>query len=435
MKTISARSFALVLTLLGTVRASRAQSTVPIRQLTKLERVSSDSLRSATTAFQLPDGRVLMNDSRGRRVLMFDSSLTHATVIADTTAATSNVYGNFAGTLIRYHGDSTLFIDIASLSMIVVDPNGKFGRIMAIPRPDDAQRLLSNLYGVPGFDSHGRLIYRTSAGYDGTFVLCCVELPPKMSDGSEHYRPVPKPDTALMVRVDLNTRGADTLTSLKIDWEKQRLAFDDRGYLTAIERIAMPYPMIDGWAIMPDGTLAVVRGRDYHVDWLGADGRWVSSPKIPFAWQRLDDARKMAIIDSSEKAQQVQSELMNRGRGGGGGGGGSGGRGGGGGVGGRRGGTPIPAVTVRAELSDVPDYARPFDGGAVIADLDNHLWIRTTARVDGRSVYDIVNRRGEVIDRVQLPPLRTIAGFGPGVIYTAVQDATGNVHLERIRIR
>jgi hypothetical protein len=188
--------------------------------------------------------------------------------------------------------------------------------------------------------------------------------------------------------------------------------------------------MIDGWSMMPDGTLAVVRGRDYHVDWLGADGRWVSSPKIPFAWQRLDDARKMAIIDSSEKAQQVQSELMNRGRGGG---GGSGGRGGGGRGG--RGGTPIPAVTVRAELSDVPDYARPFDGGAVIADLDNDLWIRTTTRVDGRPVYDIVNRRGEVIDRVQLPPLRTIAGFGPGVIYTAVQDATGNVHLERIRIR
>ena len=55
----------------------------------------------------------------------------------------------------------------------------------------------------------------------------------------------------------------------------------------------------------PDGTLAVVRGRDYHVDWLGADGRWTSSPKMPFDWQRVSDARKEALIDSTVKEWQA----------------------------------------------------------------------------------------------------------------------------------
>ena len=47
----------------------------------------------------------------------------------------------------------------------------------------------------------------------------------------------------------------------------------------------------------------------------------------------------------------------------------------------------------------------------------------------------IVNRRGELIDRVQLPAFRTIAGFAPGVVYMAVKDGAGRVHLERARVR
>jgi hypothetical protein len=50
-------------------------------------------------------------------------------------------------------------------------------------------------------------------------------------------------------------------------------------------------------------------------------------------------------------------------------------------------------------------------------------------------VYDVVNRKGELVDRVQLPSFRTIAGFGPGVVYMAVKDEAGIVHLERARVK
>jgi hypothetical protein len=71
----------------------------------------------------------------------------------------------------------------------------------------------------------------------------------------------------------------------------------------------------------------------------------------------------------------------------------------------------------------------------VAADVDDNLWIRTTTVIDGRPVYDVVNRRGELFDRVQLPRYRTIAGFGPGVVYMAVTDANGVVRLERARVK
>jgi hypothetical protein len=428
------KTLIVALTLGSLAISARAQApsnspTVPIRQLAKLDHTSVDALGSAATAFQLPDGGVIVNDIRARRLVLFDSTLAHTTILADTTSATSNAYGHFGGTLIRYRGDSLLFVDVASLSMLVVDPNGKLGRVIAIPRPDDAQLLLGNVFGIPGFDAHGRLIYHATAGFEGTFVLCCVEHPGRMGDGSQRYRAVPKPDSALLVRVDLASRIADTLTSVKIEWEKQRIALDDQGYVKAIERIAMPNPMVDAWVVLFDGSLAVVRGRDYHIDWLGADGKWNTTPKIPFAWKRIDDARKAAIIDSSALVEQAVAERMNVGRGGG----GVGGRRGGG-VGSGRSETPIPAVIARADVADIPDYARPFTEGAAIADLSNNLWIRTTTQVDSRPVYDIVNRRGALIDRVQLPAFRSIAGFGPGVVYLAVQDAGGQVHLERARV-
>jgi len=94
-----------------------------------------------------------------------------------------------------------------------------------------------------------------------------------------------------------------------------------------------------------------------------------------------------------------------------------------------------PNVAVRPALGDLPDYMPPFTEGAVRADADGNLWVRTTTIVGGRPVYDIVNRRGELVDRVQLPPFRTVAGFGRGVVYMAVQDRTGVVHLERARIK
>ena len=53
-------------------------------------------------------------------------------------------------------------------------------------------------------------------------------------------------------------------------------------------------PTPDDWAILSDGSLAIVRPNDYHIDWVYPDGRRVSTPKMPFDWRRLTDADKQA---------------------------------------------------------------------------------------------------------------------------------------------
>jgi len=57
--------------------------------------------------------------------------------------------------------------------------------------------------------------------------------------------------------------------------------------------------------------------------------------------------------------------------------------------------------------------------------MDGNLWIRTirTKGIGGGPVYDVINSKGELVDRVQVPANRVIAGFGAGgVVYLVATD-------------
>ena len=84
-------------------------------------------------------------------------------VVADTTPATKSAYGTRGGGLLPFRGDSALFVDPNSLSMLVIDPAGKIARIMAAPRANDVIFLLGGPQGNPGFDAKGRLVYRAQS--------------------------------------------------------------------------------------------------------------------------------------------------------------------------------------------------------------------------------------------------------------------------------
>jgi hypothetical protein len=413
-----------------------AQKPPAVRAIGRLERTTSDSLASAAAALPLAGGRVLVNDIAARRLLLFDSTLSHPQVIADTTSATANAYGTRPGTLIRYRGDTAVYIDIGSISMLVIGPTGAIVRVMAAP-PGNAQLLIGSVFGTPGFDARGRLVYFGGGGLGiGAMSLCCVGTMPANGLGSQ-FRGVS--DSAFVVRADLATRVTDTVAVIKIPKVKTVFNADAAGLLLSIQTTRYPLPLVDDWVVVPDGSIAVVRGRDYHIDWIAPDGTSTSSAKLPFAWQHVDDARKQAMIDSAFKesqgqADQAASVRAQASNAGGGRGGGSGGRGGGAG-GGRGGGLEIPNIAGRADVSDLADYVPAFARGSVTADADGNLWIRTSTVVKGEPVYDIVNRRGELVDRVQLPSFRTIAGFGPGVVYMAVKDASGIVRVERARVK
>lgn len=446
-----------------------AQSLPPIRQLGPVTAVAKEPLGAVSSVRHLPDGRVLVNDIVGRRVVMFDPTLSTVTVIADTTSATASAYGVRPGGLIAYRGDSTLFVDPASLSMLLIDPNGKIARVMSAPRANDVGFLVGGPFGNPGFDPKGRLVYRAPPNF-------AAFRPTSGGTGNRLPQFPTPPDSAALVRFDLATRKVDTATFFKTPKINLTVTQSPDGGIR-VNNTTNPLPQGDDWALMPDGTIALVRTKDYHVDWLNSDGTITASPKIPFQWERLSDEAKVAFIDSAkvviEKArasgqfaqgggQQIQLRPAVDGAAGGAprrdGPGGDAPRTGsapapapngqpgtttapsGGNVvtttgpGGGFFGGPLPPLTM-VSPSELPDYKPAFAPGSTRADADGNLWVRTSQNVETRPVYNVINRKGELIDRVQLPANRVLVGFGPdGVVYLAVRDGS-TAHLERARVK
>ena len=69
-----------------------------------------------------------------------------------------------------------------------------------------------------------------------------------------------------------------------------------------------------------------------------------------------------------------------------------------------------------------------------MADLDAHLWILPTTSKNAANgfTYDVIDRRGVVIERVQLPKGRILIGFGRGAVYLARIEGE-HAYLERAK--
>lgn len=449
--------------------AASSAALPPIRALGKPSAVSKDLLGAVSQVRALPGGRLLVNDNLGRKVVMFDPTLASYTVVADTTSATANAYSSRAAGLIAYKGDSTLFVDPQSLSMLVIDGKGNVGRVMSIPRPNDANALIGGPNGTPGFDASGRLVYRAAGGIrmaapgrggeggrggDGRGGRAAAPAPGGMPMIPE------LPDSAAIIRIDMESRAVDTVAKVKIP--KQKLEVNQRpdGGMT-INAITNPMQYIDDWAVTADGRVAVVRGQEYRLDWMGEANTVAASSKLPFAWRQLNDSMKTSFLDSTRAAmEKLREQAMARMQAGGAGapivmGGPAGGPAGaqmmtfelgaraavrgdapaarGAGPGGATTQVQMPPIQL-VSANELPDYAPPFGAGSVRGDADGNLWIRTSNVFNGGSVYDIVNSKGVLTDRVLLPAGRVIAGFGPGVVYMGFRDGEG-VRLEAAPIR
>lgn len=418
-----------------------AQQRPAVRQLGPIVAKFSDALASLGGLRSLSNGSVLVNDITGRRLLLLDAGLSSPLIIADSTSATASAYSGRTAGLIPYRADSSIFVDPNSMSMLVIDPSGKIARVMSVPRTQDAFFLGGPLAASVGFDPVGRLIYRGSP-----FNRVGGSLRRRTEGGAAGFAPPDIPDSTPIVRIDLATRKLDTLAFGKIPKIKFDVVQNDNG-ITITSQVN-PLPTVDDFAVLPDGSLAMLRGQDYHVDYIAPDGTKTSTPKIPFDWQRLTDEDKVAFIDSLKVARARQDSANPTGGGGtnlGGAAGGGGGTpqivvnfGGGGGGGRRPGPGGAPAANRRPQInfvppSELPDYKPAFFAGSTKADAQGRLWVRTipTKKIEGGPVYDVIDRKGALVDRVQVPANTTIAGFAAdGGVYLALQSGS-TVYLEK----
>lgn len=379
-------------------------------------------LASPVAVRQLPDGRVLVNDILRRQLLLFDHSLANVTVVADSAGGMKNSYGAGPGGIIPFVADSTLLVDPAGLSMFVIDPSGRIARVASVPRSQDAAALGTNTTTSPGLDAKGRLVYRG------------ISRVKQVVNGGLTIAEFP--DSIDIDRVDLATRRVDTAGFFKISKTNMVITQTEHGVTVGAE--LNPVQTIDDWAVLADGSIAIVRGLDYHVDIVKGDGALVNAPKIPFDWRPLTDDEKVAVLDSAKRAVDRMiangnaAAIMSM-HGGAAAAAGHGGGAVGSGVGG---GKPASPMVKMVSPDALPDYWPPFGQGAARGDADGNLWVRTTAKranAIAGAIYDVIDRDGTLIERVQVPPGRQIIGFGKGgVVYMSARDESG-AWVERTR--
>lgn len=395
-------------------------------QTPKVYRTESPSARALTvlsSAYglrELPDGSLLVNDTRARRFVRLSADLSSTTVLADSIGSTSAKYPQYGiRLLIPYLADSTLFVDNDARVMLVVDPHGTITRAMAHPKQGDFSFFNQPFAGGPGVDSRGRLVYQ--GGRAATRAA-------RTASDAKSATPMTV-DTTFVIAADLDTRMLDTIAPVFVARSSPiQIATDPNGRIRAVARLTPVLPPTDLWTVRSDGVVAVLRAHDYHLELVRADGSHTAGPKMPFAWNRLTDADKRAKLDSVQRVldslrlagspfgRMIQSRSDATGA--------------------SRTDTVVPAVQFPT-LTEIPDFIPPVRAGAMKADREGRVWILPTSTDDasGGLRYDVADRDGRLAMRVRIPLGRDVVGFGRnGTVYLGWYQQPDRVIIERVRL-
>jgi hypothetical protein len=389
-----------------------AQDKIPLRTIGPILATSKENVGQAVTVRGTSDGHIIVGAGARQRVFAFDSTLQNFTMVVDSGGGTGVVPIRTTG-VIPYAGDSTLLPDFGANALLVLDSKGKQVRSMAPPHAQDLMFLgIPASFGRPGFDAKGRLVYRT---------MVLGNFRPKMTpSGSQKLDLTPvSPDSSPIVRGDFDARSVDTLAWMHTP-APARIGMDMKDNPSGgppnitMHMLFNPFSMSDEWAVLSDGTIAIIRVHDYHIDWIDPDGTKRSTPKMPIDWRRYTDSERVQRVDSMRKVAEAQVKAQ---------------------VGAVK---PPGMPDFKYDIGVVPDsefpqFWPPVQPGSVLADNNAHLWILPTTSTNAQNgfTYDVVDRMGKIIERVQLPKGHVLVGFGTGDTLYLTRAEGGSTYLER----
>lgn len=380
----------------------RAQAPVPVRQLAAPEASFPDGFTTVTGVRELPDGRVIVADSRERTLRTLDLRTGASTAVGREGAGP--LEWGMPSRLYAMPGDSTLMSDFSNARYLIILPDGRPGPTFRIPESSPAWN--GSLIGV---DQRGRLILTRER----------VVSSDRMAGTS---------GVVHVIRYDRASSKLDTLAELAVPKGERSGARSMPGGML-LSYTNLPFAGSDAVASMMSvahGRLAIVRAADYHVDWIDENGRRAAGPKAQPTGIRITAAEKEAFT----KAQVRPGAIIVRGAGGGAvpapGAGGT-----------ARGGAVAlpPGSTFGNEEMTWPAVKPPFVANSVFLSTDGRMWaMRSRAHDDSMHTYDVFDASGRVAERVRLPARTRLVGFGKGTVYLARTDDDDLQILERYRM-
>ena len=254
-----------------------AQQAVPIITVSAPAATSSQKFGGILGIREIADGKLLVDDAGNRRLLVLDAALAIQRVVLDSAIGT-NAYGRRPAPIIPYLGDSTLFPDYQSVARLVLDGQGNIVRSLALPRSSD----IGVIRRGAAIDHAGRLVFLGDA--------------PALA--SSTGAATGKKDSMPLLRADFDLRRTDTVGQVSRPLRVTRAMSLDSSTVLSIWTVDALQTQ-DDWAMLANGSIGIVRGHDYHVNWIRENGTTSSSQKLPFDWKQRIDDDKQRMIDST----------------------------------------------------------------------------------------------------------------------------------------
>lgn len=354
-----------------------ARQAQPVRPITldRPDAVAPEPFSLIRGAVELRDGRLLVSDWIEQRIAIIDFG--KATIRDRGRVGAGPAEFRLPAALFRFRGDSALLVDVGNARLAVLGPDGSIRRTFTPPDP----AALS-----PGdVDADGRIWYvvppwRASRRLGGDSVELKVYDP---ATGSS--------------REVARLHGSTPVVGPSMEPRVPFVIFAPQ----------------DGFAVSPNGRLAIVRAGDYSVHWHGNDAP-VDGPPIAVAPVRPTDRDRAAYV-----RQFVQSSPMS-----------------GRGEDGALGHAPAelaadPAVQRMVRASAFAEFLPPFRAGELRVDARGRLWVGRHDPITEARRYDVFDEAGRRITEIRLGPGRRLIALGAGHAYVARTDDDGLQHVER----
>jgi hypothetical protein len=376
---MSISRFALLLLAVAALPPLGAQAP---RVLDKAQAEIAEPFTNVGSIRELSDGRVVVIDNGDRAVYAVDFKAGTSTQIGRPGDG-PNEYRT-PTLLLPAAADTTLVVDIANRRLLVLGPDAQPAGLIT-----DAWPFANGGPGTRlprGVDGRGR----------GYFLGTATN--PANSTNAARSGQITQPDSVPLLRVTRGTTADEVLGYVHLA-QRRVTATQQNGKITSMNVQIPPFSSQDGWQPFPDGAVAIVRVSDYRVDWVLPDGGRASGKPLAFSRVRVTDKDKAGVPNGAPAARGVPAGT---------------------------------AVMAGPATLDWPEFKPPFPWTGVLAGSDGRVWVqRYGAAEDTRTHYDVIDRRGVVAARVDVPNGGHIVGFGARAIYVVRKDADDLQYLQR----
>jgi hypothetical protein len=373
---------------------------IPTRTLSKPDAEFAEPFTQIAGVRELRDGRLIVIDPRDKTVQVVDLRNNSATKLGREGSGPGE-YG-IPFRLLALPGDTTAVSDMLNNRLLLINPNATVGGFvdLNVPPPSGGRGDGRGMIMIGGqmptaADQKGRMYYQGP--------------PFRMTDNGPQSL-----DSVPLIRWTRSSGRRDTIAWLRLPENANQISGrGGRGEQRVMVRIGggPPFNGADQMLVGPDGRVAIVHHDPYSVEYVSETGQRTRGQPIRYDRQRISEGHKAEWREQQKSATGLMITNDN----------------------GRRSATMGPAGQQQDPEVWGGEYMPPFLGNALSFSNEGYLWIRRTGPAGQPPTFDVIDRGGNLVQKVVLPKRARLLGFGNGAVYVARLDEDDLQYLQKYR--